>query len=86
MTLADNQNISIEMMINNFLEEAQSRISKWRKTANQINHIKLIVNVLFGSEDKEDREKFHQELNIAAKTEHWTVISSIICQHMDIFG
>ena len=39
----------IEMLKIKFLEEAQSRMSKGGKTANQINHIKIIVNVLFGT-------------------------------------
>ena len=55
MAFADNQNISIKISIIKFLVEARSRKSKAGERVNQINHIKLIVNVLFGAEDKEDR-------------------------------
>ena len=86
MTFADNQTISIEMLKMKFSEEAQYRKSKRVETARKINHIKLIFNVLLGTEDKEDKEKFGKELTIAANTERWTNILSIICQHLHAVG
>ena len=82
MIFADNWNISTEILIIKFLEEAQSRKSKEGKTANEISHIKLIVKVLFGAEDKKGREKCCKELVFAAKREHWGLIFSIIRQHL----
>ena len=67
MTSADNQKIFIEMLIIKRLEGVQSREIKGGKSANQINHIKLIVDALFELKTKKIGRNFGKRLLLPQK-------------------
>ncbi len=83
---ADQNKFSVNDLMMKFLEEAESRKSKGGKRRRDVNHIKIVVNALFQTDDMDRRERLREELTLASKTEHWSHLLHLIRKRLEITG
>ncbi len=83
---ADHNKFSVHDLIQKFVEEAESRKCKGGKNARDVNHIKIVVNALFQTDDEDQREKLREELTLASKTENWSNLLLLIRKRLEVTG
>ncbi len=83
---ADQNKFSLRELITKLMEEAESRKSKGGKRGRDVNHIKVVVDALFQTDDKNQREKLREELTLASKTQHWSYMLQLIRSRLKVTG